>query len=1451
MTSEALEESADQRTPVAVDQRLEKILASLLGSSFDVEAAWKLLIDNQQEAQSGASPLPLELLFLVAAQVHHLCRQSWVPDFAAAGAGPLPLPLIRKTVELSDGRTITPTVGMYARKTELGGTAPRGVRPRSMTPRLETRHHPGELVLLNLRRLVQRANKATLSGAADNSRADSHAAETDAPEERKRPVRSPWTAYEQLVLRIYASSLCRKKTQSREGVGASIAKLAEQATRVFPQTIIGAWAYGRSARLYAQSFQEQTRQRAADPQALAHAAACFADCLMRALTAGRRPHTLEGLGQAARVPGLIFSLAWIVYEHRTHGRRSSLLVRAIASRLRSDKCMDALLDAYTELDDQRLLDRIGVCSLLAMACTPSRAAGAVAQPNATNAAFAGECMKLAVRYFAEREPHWAQVKLVLTHTLRVTAAESSPVPPPVISWLIHKVERLRGMLDRQSLLSLDSTAGDQLAVFIRNLVRCTPDAASVLDSAPTSQGGGLEKGLAQAFHSARTPNSARNFNPDASADQPADQQVLALLMQADELQAACLTRQALKVCERATFDLAKLPLQKTPAISLVHFWTHYQHGRALRQLGEFGKALTVFRKAARAGAYSYLLPHVAHALLAIHGIQQRADADREVTHTESMLRMFTCLGIVAGDGVLSIPYAANQSAPDLAVHSAVFLQNRTGKSAGDGLSTYRKIRVLSERLQEQREFAKGQHLASQRQQSRKRKQPDDTQRARRDRRWRAGLSWVLILDSEPSLGANMLAAEKAISVLISTTALRIQPLLRLRADLHAALAQGQQSSVDAPDAAGPIHLARAGALESEPDVTASWPHGREQQHALLETWRTVLDGRSLPLRAWTDCLLSLINICVQSYGRIADRVPDTIKKIVGSLLDLLNEKGRQLRREWWRDTDLADRTIELWARAAELLGDPDMEFEVRIEQLERRLRALPSLRQAGLGRRPSRLLEKDLASALALLWNFGQAAQLTAEQIENVRWRLSRVKPGDLDPEAITNLRPPGAASELDPTEEQFIYEEAASSVALGRPPEGDERPQRVFGRDDLARHNQGGELLLDYFLAPGADRGPEWDALCLVSRVLRLPNGTIRFLPVQLFDLGDGYGQNSLKNQRKLSQTIQDFVKLLRKRAEWQDDALQGLEAGVLPSDFKGLISLIKRLGRTLLPRELLALLDRLAPEHVYLCPHGALCHLPIHALPISFDDDCLLLKAFTVSYVHNPRTLARAAVTPPQVPPSALVDTELFDNFAAALKGEGCLPMTLMGSDQILEQTALLAGVAFACHGAFDNRSGSVWRSRLLLPEGIRLTVATIANSRKDLIGKEVLLLACNSAASRAEETDNTGLLNAFLQKGCTFVLGALFPIDAPKAAAFAQTYIADRRASSTPAQAFQNAVQKQRQNRNQDLGHFGNAGSAGSMVPRQAALTVEDTRRWLSWLDWAPYVFYGPKTPTINSP
>ncbi len=1306
------------------DQRLEKLIETVIHTPLDVEHAWNELIDLAQESRSSPAALPFELLFQLGSYVHRMVqRGSWphlLGAFAPPFAGPVPAPMTVRVESISEPD-----------EPELAESQSSPAEPRPF-------YYLGEEVLGNLRRLIGRALD-------------------------QRP--KPWSPYEELSLKIYYMSLSCRNDQVAQTANA-ILNLATSAGKKYPQAPLAHWAAGRAAKLYARAYRKERGRRSPDPKQLWSIANSYATCLSTALSYDE--YTARGVCGAAQVPGLLFSIAWTLFRLGTPWLSLDAPILGAALQVMQQPAgLNALLDAHLDLGSSRLLDRIGACVLLTIAHEGD-------QTRSLRLAFAREALLLAVRYLAERPQDWTRLK------------PQFPAGNPLLDRFVERTEMLSIRLRHEPALADRSLpCEDSLVQLIRDLVRCFSPLDLTIDEEQPY------------FDVGAKVRDARAFLQNENAQQDPTWRAL---FDASRHEEDCEPNQQQRAVERAVEALTPAPRGEAPGRALLRCGAHYQHGRSLQQQRRLLEAIVEFRKARRAALRAYLLPYAAQAQLAVYRIYKKADAHSEARRTASALSLLSELGQLANCPTLSISYAVMIPPPEI--------ERDLSFGCPDDPPPLTEMLRAAMRSRERQLFdgrpkIPGRYVAD------ANALPSYT---------RLGLWWVAVLSHERKARKGsqqqppLLVQAADMLVHIAPDSYRIEPLRSLHGGLS-------------------IALEAQGVTDRSPAV---WPNARYLENGqLFNSWTLFLqqNGNTLSLRQYTEAVMALLSLCL--VGPLNGWRQRGLAEMRRRL-----EKETDRRRAWWRDTDLEERAIELRARAANLEEDRAQHHALRVEQFLWRQRILPELRAAGLGRRPSLVHMRDLASSLDDYVK--RAAELEPQELEQIFKWLDRIKGSDL---ALDEIAQKGKEYDEESETSEELEPLGDSITAPPREDRAHPAPDVPLIRSEFPIA-AGAELILDYFLVPNGRNGVPWDALCLVSQVVR--NGpALAFEPLRLFPLGmDGSRETE---QRKPTQHSFKLLDQILQRETWVQTALTDSQMkNTIKGGLKNIHTLITSLGKTLFSDELQDFLIRTVPRHIYICPHHALYQVPIHALPIktagaseALDEKCLLdLGAWTVSYLTKPRSLLSHEGTPPIAKPPTGMITDIADPQSVSGKVHDKLiniGVKNLHYNKVSEIPQLIKtqhSVVFACHGICDRRLGRSGRSRLLLPHGVRLSAALLDELGVDLAGSEVLLAACSGSLTRYDAGGQTGLLDALLRQNTAYVVGALYPIYDEHAAVFASSYVTARTNGDAPAAAYLNSVKTLKtaisEQRTHELKGY-------SSIPKLLWL--------LAWLEWSPYLMYGP--------
>jgi hypothetical protein len=592
---------------------------------------------------------------------------------------------------------------------------------------------------------------------------------------------------------------------------------------------------------------------------------------------------------------------------------------------------------------------------------------------------------------------------------------------------------------------------------------------------------------------------------------------------------------------------------------------------------------------------------------------------------------------------------------------------------------------------------------------------------------------------------------------------------------------------------------------------AGWMIRTAQRIAPLSNWPTLsnrLDGAPTPPPLLVPEMKAVLTNIRQARGRasplaiahmlnhlsqLCDRLQRTRPDLsVAELEDIAQDVLAEFRAigegnpDWWRETSVEPLAHDLLSRMA---LEPDERSRSRLRQFERNLVRLDGvLSHASTKDRFS--LESALAAAMA---------DPNTLAIETVAGHLASIK--SFNPVRRETSPDPSLPDTDEPElpDEPLDQEYSAPAVAVSS------MTTRIIDVKPLQRT----AVLLNFFLAPNITRGPTWDAMCVASRV-EMTDQRTAVRPERVFTMGS----SPQSWNRKLPGWLRNIAHFLQ-RPDAIKDSQRIAQTG-------GLAALV---GSTLFTKDLVTWLIDSNAEHVYLSPHELLSQVPLHALPVH-DGRFFTDLGFSVSYAIGTSWLepSAPAAADRNEPPLLVVDTS-----APELAGLQERIQTFGSLARFEDVDALFAEIrrqgraVLLCHGLYDDEQLGAWRSRLLLPDGARVTVRALRMMRrqKTLADCELVILACQAGAVRHLHS-NSGLAGAFLESGARSVIAPMRPIEASKAVEFLEVYLQNRPSVST-ADAYSAAVMHIRiKGQSEDPWRAGWTGAHTPCSARRCALT-----------------------------
>lgn len=1325
-------ESDDHVEPIYEDLRISRVLHALLHKQSDAETIFQIATDTEAESKQGYAPLPFEVILRAVREVSRLRAAHLRPEEKATVLShPMAVPLQQAGVQPtatgaeplgSAGRT---TADAEARAGTKGGR--RGSRTE-----LEKREADRRSLTLGPQRPPEELLSDLLQTALRHTGA--------------------WSDAERLVLQVQAhiARLSDERPgpdawQRLQSVASDVHRCAQEAVHRFPDNSLIPWVQCSALRLYLRLFQWK------------HQPSDFNSCLEH----------LQGVLQAhcpaSEVRGLLFMLA----QH-VQGILSVpiTLEQAASLRVCMARCRDALVQAYLDLDERRLLDRIGVCSLLARTQKD--------QSEDISYAFSWETLQLSVRYIGEAVNDID----IATFTQTVQSKRRTLTKP----WpqILNAARRLREQIPGARAAAatgfrhpgLEAGLAELLHWHVsrvgeagerrieRILHRCFCDDEELL---------ALPQDLLRLANAGDTAQLTLALQA-LPTSQSLEERITICLVQAIAFGNACQVEQ-----RRAALDaaVALLPTASDRRNCLLRWSVLYQRGRARRQLQDLIGALDDFRQAGRSAVLAFAAPRVAQIMLAQQRMFEAAGAESREIRCASVVRLLCGLGLIAGH-VQSVVHCAVGHFPPWPYGNKL------------QIPLLREVDQANERLFEQ--------------------QLDDRTRDKYVGQIRAAslplLGWASAATGDPRALADRLLKE------LGALSRQVGKVMPLEALLSAC---GPRSGQDAP---------RGRPFTLQQDALQRWTESSEKLSAALYPNAQIL--------------LCLLDMTLMELSRSSESTHAALQALLQKQLALLqNLAPATPSAPWWQGTQLQTRALELVARAQRRLPTGESR-SYRRSQFEQRLTVLQSLQGTDLEQGHRRRWLLDVASLLedqtsppeqvyhwlASIKTPDLAAELDGAPVEDT---LSDIEDGEL-----TALTAPHAslaqpvASESPPAETQRPGSQTGAGMTV-------EHSGNELGASEDADSSTGCTLALEYMMAPSAKQGPAWDALCLVSKVKETAKG-IEVLPLHTFYLG----RSSTTRQRGLEKRCQSARQAIGRAA--QKFFIDGVQPDdVSPQDGADPRKLVSELvfgtlGETLFPDHLVTWLRARQPAHVYLCPHQWLFHIPLHALPTALHTP-LIDEAFTVSYLPTLRALAKPgfrSALPARYQPLPLF-ADPSREVLAQLEGVG-YPRSAWSSfgssSELLSRLRQARGAAFVCHGLHDSRAGMSWRSRLLLPHGVRLTAQLVAQSQDSFRGAEVLMLACQAGAARVEWGNNLGLLDAMVAggNGVRSVVAPLYSIHTAHVGTFASTYQQARSDGKRPPLAYREAVHAVRD----------------AAVKKRATQSADE---FAVWMEHCAFVLYGP--------
>lgn len=547
-----------------------------------------------------------------------------------------------------------------------------------------------------------------------------------------------------------------------------------------------------------------------------------------------------------------------------------------------------------------------------------------------------------------------------------------------------------------------------------------------------------------------------------------------------------------------------------------------------------------------------------------------------------------------------------------------------------------------------------------------------------------------------------------------------------------------------------------------------------------------------------EVLISVAAVALQEYRRHSGRVRGARRRmgLARSWYGVAHEAAERLQgladdhdgQPWWMGSGVETSVVETLclARPPRALHPSDHAVAVadlRALQLELRIQARRRRGDDAMARRDNRLIDAGVVGATRdLEWVEPERVQRWLDFAKAIDLAVECVDPTD-DPDDAPSDPAAGAGLGTLPPEPREIFPRSVQSTDESVPP-----PDHVPG-----------SVILELFTAPTVGYPPPWDVLCVATVVEQREDGSFRRAEHQVFAT---HRRGGAAHVGKACRTIRDDLiacQLAAIEQVWEErsaDAQSGLG----------------QLGARVFSAELVAWLQARSDQvaHVYLCPHGPLHHVPLHLAELPGLGP--LVEWRPCSMVPKGHLLGHLLRTPPHdpfagAPLRVAVDTTEGGGQSSLELGPADAWHHLVGidpplvepvcgrsSEAVLGELASAGGGGFLCHGLVDLRRDHVWRSRLLLPHGARVTIRDLERTPHPLEGAEFVLMACNAAALRHDPSDaNAGITQALLRRRVRTVLAPQVPIRVDLARDTIEAYCSARRAGSRPAVAFRETLEQ----------------------------------------------------------